>query len=155
MSTATSAVTSVPFSYATPTDEPRLIAGALPPAFAGGDADSPPASLARASLASNCADRKSGKLFCELFPHHAERAAAEAKAAASAAEAAAKVAKTGASGGAAGASASGGGGEAAGAAAGGERALATTRARRLPYVLAVLCIAVAVWWSLSIRAAVE
>ena len=96
--------------------------------------------LARASLASNCADRKSGKIFRELFPELAERAAAEAAAAAAAA----------AGSGEGGASASSGGGPIGGA-AGGDRALdaATTRARRLPYILAMLCVAVAVWWALS------
>ena len=38
----------MPFKYATPTDEPRLTAGAPPPAFAGGDTDAPAASLANA-----------------------------------------------------------------------------------------------------------
>ena len=55
--------------YATPTDEPRLTAGALPPAFAGGEADAPAASLANArddaimtlsveSVAAACAEKR-------------------------------------------------------------------------------------------------
>ena len=79
-----SAATSVPFSYATPTDEPRLTEGALPPAFAGGDADAPAASLAKArddaimtfsveSVAAACAGKRFACLLVVKYTTHISR----------------------------------------------------------------------------------
>ena len=46
VSIAASSATSVPFSYVAPTDEPSDMAGAEPPALAGGEALDPAASAA-------------------------------------------------------------------------------------------------------------
>ena len=100
--------------------------------------------LAKRSLASCCSDKKTGKIFCELFPHHAERNETEqAAAAAAAAEAAA--AGPGGDGSAANSAGAAAGGAARvdGAGAGVAQQPAQVTTVRLAITVALIAI---VWW---------
>jgi hypothetical protein len=100
--------------------------------------------LAKRSLASCCSDKKTGKIFCELFPHHAERNETEqAAAAAAAAEAAA--AGPGGDGSAANSAGAAAGGAARvdGAGAGVAQRPAQVTTVRLAITVALIAI---VWW---------
>lgn len=108
--------------------------------------------LAKRSLASCCSDKKTGKIFCELFPHHAERNETEqAAAAAAAAEAAAAAAEAAAAGPGGDGSAANSAGAAAGGAArvdgaGAGVAQQPAQVTTVRLAITVALIAIVWWW---------
>ena len=101
--------------------------------------------LAKRSLASCCSDKKTGKIFCELFPHHAERNETEqAAAAAAAAEAAA--AGPGGDGSAANSAGAAAGGAARVDGAGAGVAQRPAQATTVRLAITVALIAIVWWW---------